>query len=346
MLEAMYGLLLALGGAVLFGASTPASKVLIQFFDPLQLAGLLYLGAAIAMVPVVLRERGRFGRVALSHVNRARLAGVVILGGVVGPILLLVALQLASASAVSLLLNFEIVATAVLGAVLFHEPLNRCAWLGVAGIVGAGALLSGGTGGMGLVAALVVVAACICWGVDNHLSALIDGMTPARSTLWKGAVAGTTNLAVGVAVAPLRAPSAAVVTAITVGAVAYGASIALHTAAGQRVGAVRAQGVFASAPFVGAALSLVFLGEQVTPLQMGATALFLISVARLVARQHEHTHRHDEPDHVHAHMHTDDHHLHEHPEPVMTEHTHWHAHERRVHAHPHWSDLHHRHSEQ
>ena len=85
----MYGLLLALAAAVLFGASAPASKVLIRFFDPLQLAGLLYLGAAVVMVPVVIHEREQFGRVALNHVNRARLAGVVILGGMVGPILLM-----------------------------------------------------------------------------------------------------------------------------------------------------------------------------------------------------------------------------------------------------------------
>jgi drug/metabolite transporter (DMT)-like permease len=49
--------------------------------------------------------------------------------------------------------------------------------------------------------------------------------------------------------------------------------------------------VFASAPFVAAALSLWLLGEQVTSLQIVAATLFLISVGRLLASQHEHTHR-------------------------------------------------------
>ena len=150
----MYGLVLAFGAAVLFAVSVPASKLLLQSFDPLQLAGLLYLGAAIAMAPVVRAERRRFGRVEFDRANRTRLAGVVILGGLVAPILLLAAFRLATAGAVALLLNFEIVATAVLGAVLFHEHMGRGAWLGVAGVVAASALLCGDAGRSGVVAAL------------------------------------------------------------------------------------------------------------------------------------------------------------------------------------------------
>jgi hypothetical protein len=48
----MQGLLLALVSAALFGAATPASKLLLVSLEPFQLAGLLYLGAALAMVPV------------------------------------------------------------------------------------------------------------------------------------------------------------------------------------------------------------------------------------------------------------------------------------------------------
>jgi drug/metabolite transporter (DMT)-like permease len=339
----MHGLLLALVAAALFGASAPASKLLLQFFDPLQLAGLLYLGAAGAMVPAVITERARFGRMEIDGKNRWRLAGVVIFGGVIAPILLLGALRLAAAAAVSLLLNFEIIATAVLGVVLFQEHLSRGAWLAVAGVVAASALLSGKGGGAGGAATLLVVGACICWAVDNNLSALMDGMTPARSTLWKGVVAGVTNLALGLMLAPLPATGAVVAAAIGVGAVSYGVSIALHTAAAQRVGAVRAQGVFASAPFIGAALSLVLLGEPVTSVQMLAGAVFAISVAGFVVSQHEHSHAHGVAEHIHAHTHDDDHHLHPHPEAPTTAHTHWHGHDAVIHAHPHWPDLHHRH---
>ena len=336
----MHGLILALAAAALFGASAPAGKELLESFEPLQLAGLLYLGAAIATGPAIVIDRRR---VRLDRLNGLRLAGVVVLGGIIGPILLLTALRLAAASAVSLLLNLEIVATAVLGAAFFHEHLSRRAWVGVAGIVIASALVSGDAGRPGFIAALLVVGACTCWGVDNHLSALIDGMTPARSTFWKGAAAGTVNLLLGVLCAPLRASAAAVVAALATGAVSYGASIALHTAAAQRVGAVRAQAVFASAPFFGAALCFAFLGERMTGVQGLSTLLFAASVGILVAGRHEHAHSHEAIEHIHAHSHDDGHHLHEHAEAVTGTHTHWHRHDRTDHVHPHWPDLHHRH---
>jgi len=338
-------LLLALAAAILFGASTPANKLLLAHFDPFQLAGLLYLGAALSMVPQALRERRRPDARPLDRANRWRLAGAVICGGVVAPVLLLAGLRLTSAAATSLLLNLEPAATAVLGVWIFHEHLSPRSGVGVAGIVIAGAMLSWQNGWPSIVAALLVAAACVCWGLDNQLTALIDGMTPSRSTLWKGGVAGIVNLGIGLAVAPLHGSSIRVVAALVVGAFSYGVSIALYIAAAQQLGATRAQGVFASAPFVGAALSLVIFSDPVTTIQVLAAAALIVSVGALVTGEHGHHHRHGAVEHIHSHRHDDGHHSHEHPElPPSTRHTHRHNHEHLVHAHPHWPDLHHRHS--
>ena len=78
--------------------------------------------------------------------NRARLAGAVFFGGIVGPVLLLLGLRLTLAGSVSLLLNLEMAATAVLGALLFREHLGRLGWVGVAGVVAAGMIVSSGGG--------------------------------------------------------------------------------------------------------------------------------------------------------------------------------------------------------
>jgi len=45
----------ALLSAALFGAATPASKYLLRDLSPFTLAGLLYLGAAVAVAPRALR---------------------------------------------------------------------------------------------------------------------------------------------------------------------------------------------------------------------------------------------------------------------------------------------------
>ena len=340
----MYGLLLALLSAVLFGASTPACKLLLGSLGPFTLAGLLYLGAALGVLPLVLSERRRGARTTFDRRNALRLAGAVAVGGVLGPVLLLSGLRLGTAGSVSLLLNLELAATAALGAWLFREPLAGRGWLGIAGVVAAGALLSAGGGWPGLAAALLVGAACACWGLDNHWTALIDGITPARSTLVKGAVAGATNLALGASLEPWGVGAAPVAAALAVGAASYGASIALYVAAAHELGATRAQAVFAGAPFVGAALSFAALGEPFGARELGAALLLAGSLVLLLSGRHGHAHVHEPLEHVHSHRHDDGHHLHEHPglDPA-TRHTHAHRHERLAHAHPHWPDLHHRH---
>ena len=105
-----------LAAAALFGASTPLSKGLLRSLGPFSLAGLLYLGAAAAVVPVA-RRNGSGER---RREDRWRLAGAVVAGGVLGPVLLLVGLKQTSAASVSLWLNLETVATAVLAAAFFR----------------------------------------------------------------------------------------------------------------------------------------------------------------------------------------------------------------------------------
>jgi len=114
---ARFPVALALLSAALFGSATPASKYLLHDLSPFALAGLLYLGAAIAVAPRALP--GRTWR--LDRRNAARLGGAVLFGGALGPVFLLLGLRLASAASDSMWLNLEMVATAVLGALLFRD---------------------------------------------------------------------------------------------------------------------------------------------------------------------------------------------------------------------------------
>jgi drug/metabolite transporter (DMT)-like permease len=333
---------IALLSAALFGAGTPASKWLLGALSPLQLAGLLYLGAALGVVPALVRSRSlAFPR---DRRSRWRLLGAVVLGGVLGPVLLLLSLRLASAASVALWLNLELAATALLGALLFHDRLGRAGWLGALLAVGAGALLAAGEGAAGLAAGALVATACLCWALDNHWTALLDGLPAPSTTFWKGAAAGATNLALGAALTPFAAPAGAVAAALVTGAFSYGASIVLYVLAAQSLGATRAQVLFASAPLFGVALAAAWLGEPVSAVQLAAAAALALSAALVLRDRHAHRHTHEALAHVHWHRHDDGHHLHAHPPgQEAVAHAHWHEHEPLTHAHPHWPDLHHRH---
>jgi len=313
--------LLAFLSATFFGLSTPASKLLLDYLPPFQLAGMLYLGAAIGVIPWLIKTRVLPFPWQLNRRNRLYLLGAIANGGLLGPIFLLLGLKLASAASVSLWLNLELVATAILGYCLFKDHLGRMGWLGVGGCFVAASLLSWGEGSAGITAGLFVTLGCICWGFDNHLTALIDGITPAQSTFWKGIIAGGINLVLGMAVSPLDASPSAIAGSLIVGNFAYGFSIVLYITSAQSLGATRSQLIFACAPFFGVVFSAIALQEQIGSIQLWAIAIKIISILALFQDQHSHRHQHQSMNHQHLHRH------------------------KSAHTHQHLPDLHHRHND-
>ena len=340
----MQYIVIAFISAVLFGASTPIGKALLESLPPFQLAGLLYLGAALGVLPFFFTTKNALRIDKIDRKNFLRLSGAISLGGVVGPVLLLFGLQMASSATVAMWLNLELVATAILGFAIFRDHLGRFGWVGVTGTVLASMMLSWHEGNIGVYALLLVAGASICWGLDNHLTALIDGITPTQSTFWKGLIAGSVNLFIGFIVEVPGGGLPLITGAIIVGIFSYGFSISLYIWSAQNLGATRSQMIFASAPFFGVLLSVILLGESLSWMQIGAALLLVLSILILFRDQHGHYHEHKPMNHNHSHRHDDQHHIHTHTEYAdNSSHGHWHNHDSTSHNHPHWPDVHHRH---
>jgi drug/metabolite transporter (DMT)-like permease len=334
----------ALAAASLFGVATPFSKTLLAGFQPNLLAGLLYLGAAACLLPLVLRRRLTDQTVfPRDPRNRRNLAGAILFGGIVGPVLLLIGLKYALAASVSMWLNLEAVATAVLAFLLFREHMGKWTWLGNLGVVAAGVVIGYDQGWAGWIGLVCVAGASVAWGLDNNFTAVIDGISPEDSTFWKGLIAGTTNLVIGLALSEWRVGTNWL-WALLLGGLSYGASIVLYIRAAQGLGATRSQMVFASAPFFGVLLSVVWLREALSALQIAGAGVLVGSIALLFLDRHEHAHEHDAMTHEHEHRHGDGHHEHVHSRAATgVIHAHVHDHAAIAHAHPHWPDIHHRH---
>ncbi len=339
-----FGIAVAFIAALLFGAAAPLGKPLLNFLTDMQLAGLLYLGAALGVLLILIRERSFIFPWRMARKDALRLSGAILFGGILGPVLLLAGLRIAAAASVSLWLNMEMVATVVLGYLFFKDHLSGKGWLASLGVLAAATLLAWGGGMAGFKAGGLIALACICWGVDNHLTALIDGISPAQSTFWKGIVAGSVNLILGTLIAPMSISPLTLLGALGLGAVSYGLSILLYITAAQNLGATRSQLIFSSAPFFGLIIS-VLLGDSLTVVDWAAFLLFLGSVYILFRETHSHSHLHKPFEHTHTHFHPDVHHNHPHSEGVaaLGRHSHPHEHEPLEHSHPHWPDLHHRH---
>ncbi|GGJ10645.1 DMT family transporter [Neoroseomonas lacus] len=341
------GVPLALLSAILFGASTPLAKILLGAIDPWMMAGLLYLGAGIGLAVIHLSRAALQLPAAEAPLRRsdAPWLGLVILaGGIGGPLLLMFGLTRTNAASTSLLLNVEGLATMGIAWVVFRENVDRRLLLGAFAILAGAATLSWqGEASLDL-GALLIVGACLCWGIDNNLTRKLSSADPVQIAMLKGLVAGSVNLALALGNgAALPAPGLILAAGI-VGFLGYGVSLALFVLGLRHLGTARTGAYFSLAPFVGAALAVVMLDEPASAQLLIAAALMGVGLWLHLSERHEHEHIHEAMEHEHRHRH-DEHHQHRHgPDaPPGEPHTHWHRHEPMVHRHPHFPDLHHRH---
>ena len=342
----------ALLAAILFGASTPFSKILVTELAPITLAGILYLGSGIGLLVwfalrALIVGRQREVNAYLTLEDLPWLAGAILAGGICGPVLLMFGLSLTAASTTSLLLNTEGVFTALLAWFVFKENFDKRIFFGMMFIVIAGVLLvwqeQGAHAGMHW-GGWAILAACFCWAIDNNLTRKIAAGDAVQIAGIKGLVAGTVSLVIA-QVQGFSMPSLDIaLTAGVVGFCGYGLSLVAFVLALRHLGTARTGAYFSIAPFTGAAISLLVLGEIPDWGFWLAAVLMAIGIWLHMTEMHRHQHIHAQLFHTHAHSHGIHHrHTHDFPCDINKSHVHAHQHERLDHAHPHFPDIHHRH---
>jgi drug/metabolite transporter (DMT)-like permease len=337
----------ALLAAALFGASTPFAKLLVGEMSPWLLAGLLYLGSGVGLAAARLIRDRTWRPSGLAEGEWPWLLGAVFFGGVLGPLALMFGLTRTSGSTASLLLNLEAVLTAVIAWVVFKENADRRIVLGMLAIVAGGVVLSwsgADDGTSDWYGPLSIVAACLCWAIDNNLTRRVAASDALFIAGARGVVAGPVNAGLAFALGASLPTGPILLGTLAVGLLGYGISLVLFVLALRGLGTARTGAYFSTAPFIGAAVSLVVLGESTSSAFWLAAALMAWGVWLHLTEHHEHEHVHEPMEHSHRHVH-DDHHQHEHAFAWTGEepHEHWHRHEAMVHKHPHFPDIHHQH---
>lgn len=338
---------LALLAAALFGGSTPFVKLLIGDSSPLLVAGLLYLGSGLGLaVARLLRDRG-WQASGLSRADWTWFAGAIGFGGVLGPFLLVLGLAATGAGTASLLLNLEAVLTAVLAWVVFKEHADRRIVAGMALIVAGGIVLSwpSGEAGFGnLRGPLAITGACLCWAIDNNLTRQVSASDALFIAGTKGLVAGAVNLGLALGLGHSLPAWPMAGATMLAGLLGYGLSLVFFVRALRELGTSRTGAYFSTAPFVGAALSILLLGEATSPPFWGAALLMGLGVWLHLSERHGHEHTHESMLHSHAHTHDAHHrHVHDFPWDGQEPHSHPHSHAPLRHSHGHFPDIHHRH---
>ena len=252
----------ALLAAVLYAFSAPLSKILLQQIHPVMLAGLLYVGAGLGMGGLYWGGVSKRPSNSLSLKDWPYVTGMIVLD-IAAPILLLGGLLSSSAAAVSLINNFEIVATALIAGMLFKECISPRLWLAI-GLITLGSMLLCIKPGEEIswsVGALFVLGACVCWGLENNCTRMIANKNPLEIVTVKGLCAGSGSLCCAYVLGGSLPAYKFTFIALIVGFVCYGLSIFFYVLAQRYLGAAKTSAFYASAPFAGVLFSLLIFRE-------------------------------------------------------------------------------------
>ena len=326
------GIVLALLAAVLYAINIPASKALLGEVDPTFMAALLYLGAGIGVAILgVIRKKDRTGEEPLAKGDLPYVLGMILLD-IAAPIFMMFGLKYGTSSNASLLGNFEIVATTLIALLLFHEKVTKRLWGAIALITVSSAILSfEGSGSFRFsVGSLLVLAATLCWGLENNCTRKISDKSTYQIVTLKGIFSGLGALIIALVIGESFPVVKYIAIVMLLGFIAYGLSIFLYVRAQNVLGAAKTSAYYAVNPFLGALLSFVFLREHLTAMYAVALVIMLAGAALVVRdtliRNHKHfhthtfTHTHGGSTHTHTVEHTHDH------THVLTEGTHGHHH--------------------
>ena len=271
--------------ALAFGLATPATKVVFRGVPSAFAGAWLYLASGIGLSAVLALRRGPRER-ALERRDVPWLVSATVSGGVVAPYAYARGVGENPALLASLLLNLEVVFTAVLAAAFFGERIGGRRRAGV-GLVAAGgaacaALTAESAGGEATLAGCLWTAlACLGWALDNNLTHRIASKDAVAIARWKGLAGCGAALAIAWAMGSWPTETGARVWAggALVGIVGFGLSLALFIRSLRAIGAARTSAVFGTAPFLGALASAAVLRESLSPWLFAAGAAMAAGVA-------------------------------------------------------------------
>lgn len=331
--------MLAILAAALYAVNVPISKILLKNVEATMMAAFLYMGAGIGMLVYGLVNKAIGKGQKKEPLTKKELPYTVAMVGldIIAPILLMFGITKTNSANVSLLNNFEIVATSLIALMIFKEIISKKLWLAIGLVTVASVILSFEGDGAFVFnkGSLLVLGASICWGFENNCTKMISNKSSEEIVIIKGCFSGLGSFIVALLLGEMIPSMKWILAVSLLGFAAYGLSINFYIMAQKDLGAAKTSAYYSIAPFLGVAFSVLFLGERPTLQFYVALAIMVASTLIIVKdtiqlqhtheHQHTHTHEHTHGSIVHTHEHTHTHsHLHIHDEAQDT-HDHLHT---------------------
>ena len=276
----------AILAAALYAINVPLSKLLLEHVGTTMMAAFLYLGAGLGLLVYSVAGKA-IGRITIKEPpTRKELPYTVamVVLDIAAPILLMLGIARTNSANVSLLNNFEIVATSLIAFFIFKEVLTRrlCAAILlvtlasiILGFEGAGSFVLN-TG------SLFVLGACVCWGFENNCTRMISSKSSVEIVIIKGCFSGLGSLLIALLLGEELPSPSWMLRVLLLGFVSYGLSINFYILAQKELGAAKTSAFYSVAPFLGVAFSMLLLGERPDMQFYAALAIMLLATVLMV----------------------------------------------------------------
>lgn len=281
-----FPILYAILAALLYAISSPVSKVILNEIPSTMLAGILYIGAGGGMLIFsLLKNRYGFSEPINMDKEETICTVAMIVLDTLAPILLLAGLSSTTAENVSLLNNFEIVATTLIALLLFNEKVSKRLWFAIGLITLASIILStDSTSSMNFsFGSILVLLATICWGFENNCTRVLSNKNPIDIVIIKGFGSGIGSLIISYVINERSDNIKYIIFALLLGFVSYGLSIYFYILAQRYLGAAKTSAYYAIAPFIGVILSFAIF-KEIPQIKFFAALLIMAGGMYLVSK--------------------------------------------------------------
>lgn len=261
-----FAIFYAILAAALYAINVPLSKVLLNYVDATMMAAFLYIGAGIGLLIYGLIERMTGKEIKREPLTKKELPYTIamVVLDIIAPIFLMFGISFTSSANVSLLNNFEIVATSLIALFIFKEAISKRLWLAIVLVTIASVIMSFEGAGTFVFnkGSLFVLGACLCWGLENNCTKMISNKSSVEIVVIKGIFSGTGSLVTALILGERIPGFGWILCVLLLGFVAYGLSINFYIMAQKDLGAAKTSVYYSIAPFLGVLFSLVLLGER------------------------------------------------------------------------------------
>jgi len=294
-----WGYVSAVASALLFGISSTLNKIVLENVHPTVIAGMIYFIGGVFLFGVHFSPLSKkiltlFESPEIEPKITTRdfriLAFVILCGSVVAPLLLLNGLNQTTAINTSLLLNAESLFTALIAFVFLSERGTKKEYFGIAMLlIGVVFVTTNGefqrlTLTENIAGNLLIVGACLFWGIDNNLSRFLSKKRDIiLITGLKCLIGGLALLAIAFVIGvPFSIPLISIPYLLSVGAFSIAFSILLFLFALRKIGSMRTGVIYSMSSLFGAVLAFLILREPFTFIQLFAGAIMLLGIYVLI----------------------------------------------------------------